>query len=149
MVAPSEPQAACRQPEEEEGDMRRVQIRSRTKRLIAGGALLTVCAVGGTVTTAHASWSDTTKPSTWFLCLENCKAGGIGPVDGGAIVEPNSSVPNRSIGAWTRTVLIHCKGTSHSGDYQVTVKDRNWEGLWMIAKPNLSRKIDDSSFPTC
>lgn len=129
--------------------MRRVKIRPRTKGLIAGSALLAACVVGGTVTSAQASWSVTTKPQTWFMCRDKCAAGGIGPVGSGTIVDPNSPSPNQRIGAWERTVTIQCKGRSLNGDYNVTVKDRNWTGTWMIAKPNLTRAINDSSFPYC
>jgi hypothetical protein len=46
--------------------------------------------------------------------------------------------------------LIECvvTGTDH-GAYQVKVQDQNWAGTWMVARPNLTREIDDSGFPDC
>jgi hypothetical protein len=130
--------------------MRHVQLRSKRNRIVVAGAFLAICAVGGTAINANASWSVTTKPSAWFICESDCQAGGIGPVGHGTIVGPESPFPDQKIGAWTRTVLIECKETGTvNGAYRVRVQDRNWAGIWSIAKPNLAQEFDDSSFPVC
>lgn len=118
---------------------------TKFKRSIVLGVALAACWTGiGAVNTASADWSATTEANTWFRCQANCQAGGVGPVDYGTFLSPPE------IGAWQRTVAIRCKtNTWPSRLYYVTVKDKNWAGLWMINANMLTRGVDDSGFPFC
>jgi hypothetical protein len=137
--------------------MRSIPIRSARKstKILAGGALLTVCAAGGVMTNAHADVPTTLKEGAWFTCnTDDCTADGLGSVQKGEmIISENDKYSQRKVRAVSRAVTLLCKATSAEHPdatvYLVTVQEANWSGKWGIDKLDLSAEIDDSSLPTC
>lgn len=126
---------------------------SKTKRVLAAGALLAVSwtAAGALSTASAATWAAETRPDAWFRCISNCQAGGVGPVPPPMSVKPATSRDQGfpAVGAWSRTVWIHCKTNTHHQAYHVTVRDKNWAGTWEVMKHRMARAINDTSFPVC
>ena len=60
--------------------MHSLKVRSTRKstKVLAGGALLAVCAAGGVVADAHADWSTQTSTAARFVCDSGCQRGDRG-----------------------------------------------------------------------
>jgi hypothetical protein len=127
-------------------------------KVLIAGAVLAAGTAGFALPHASAAspttWSAFTNAKADFQCASgNCMAGGIGGVANGAWVGPDTEA--KPIGAWARTVFIHCKSTTRDvigtpvKAVQVEVQDTNWAGLWLVNRNQLSQVIDDTTIPDC
>jgi hypothetical protein len=131
-------------------------------RILAAGALATVCATGGVLVNAQAAMGATSAANASFTCNSgDCTAplkadgGSASPpttVSHGETVSGNAQrAGDRAVDAQERPVSVTCKAEKSDGSkiYGVAVGQDGWKGVWAMDQADLASKVDDSALPQC
>jgi hypothetical protein len=128
-------------------------------KVLAVGALATVCATGGVLANAHAA-PRTSAAQASFVCNGHCSAphttasGGSErlAIDANEMVSGNPMRAGaRAVDAHERPVTLICGAPRSDGSwvYLVTVDEEGWRGAWAVSQADMATKIDNNGLFQC